>query len=188
MFMLKSTEQKISVLKLALRFDDVPQNMAAAATMANIYNTQNESKRLSKVQELKLLSPLQISNLISYRNLLGHLINIYELQSIPGWDVSLIKLIRPYVTVSNKVDVFKGLGSRLKNGENTLLIRGTQVLEKSRPRNERMNGEKIECNACPVLCQISDGRSGACDRYANHGGTLIRVDPVLLLRRNIDAH
>ena len=59
----------------------------------------------------------------------------------------------------------------------------TQVLEKARPRNERMTGEKIECNACPVLCQISDGRSGACDRYANRSGTLVRVDPVLLLRR-----
>lgn len=60
-----------------------------------------------------------------------------------------------------------------------------QVLEKARPRSERMNSEKIECNACPVLCQISDGRSGACDRYANQGGTLIRVDPVLLLRRSL---
>jgi hypothetical protein len=62
-----------------------------------------------------------------------------------------------------------------------------QVLEKARPRNERMNNEKIECNACPVLCQISDGRSGACDRYANHGGTLVRVDPVLLLRRTLSV-
>jgi hypothetical protein len=62
-----------------------------------------------------------------------------------------------------------------------------QVLEKARPRNERMNSEKIECNACPVLCQISDGRSGACDRYANHGGTLVRVDPVLLLRRTLSG-
>ncbi|MES2508671.1 MAG: 6-hydroxynicotinate reductase [Pseudomonadota bacterium] len=62
-----------------------------------------------------------------------------------------------------------------------------QVLERARPRNERMAGEKIECNACPVLCQISDGRSGACDRYANRDGTLIRVDPVVLLRRTLDA-
>ena len=60
-----------------------------------------------------------------------------------------------------------------------------QVLEKARPRNERMTGEKIECNACPVLCQISDGRSGACDRYANYGGTLVRVDPVLFMRRTL---
>ena len=62
-----------------------------------------------------------------------------------------------------------------------------QVLERARPRSERMNSEKIECNACPVLCQISDGRSGACDRYANQGGTLVRVDPVLLLRRTLDG-
>ena len=44
---------------------------------------------------------------------------------------------------------------------------------------------KIACNACPVLCQISDGRTGACDRYANRDGTLIRVDPVVLLRRTL---
>jgi hypothetical protein len=60
-----------------------------------------------------------------------------------------------------------------------------QVLERSRPRSERMASDKIECNACPVLCQISPGRSGACDRYANHGGVLVRVDPVVLLRRTL---
>jgi hypothetical protein len=59
-------------------------------------------------------------------------------------------------------------------------------LERARPRSERMTGDKIECNACPVLCQISDGRSGACDRYANRGGTLVRVDPVVLLRRTLE--
>ena len=52
-------------------------------------------------------------------------------------------------------------------------------------RNERMAAHKIECNACPVLCQISDGKVGACDRYANQGGALVRVDPVLLLRRHL---
>jgi len=44
------------------------------------------------------------------------------------------------------------------------------------PRNERMAAHKIECNACPVLCQISDGKAGACDRYANQGGLLVRLD------------
>jgi hypothetical protein len=34
-----------------------------------------------------------------------------------------------------------------------------------------------------VLCQITEGRSGACDRYANVQGVLTRVDPVLLMRR-----
>jgi hypothetical protein len=52
-------------------------------------------------------------------------------------------------------------------------------------RNERMAAAKVECNACPVLCQISEGRVGACDRYANRSGVLVRVDPVLMLRRGL---
>jgi len=56
------------------------------------------------------------------------------------------------------------------------------------PRNDRMAAGKIECNACPVLCQISDGKAGACDRYANQGGVLLRVDPVLILDRRLGRH
>ncbi len=66
--------------------------------------------------------------------------------------------------------------------DGSLVVSG---LDKSRPRSDRMGSAKIECNACPVLCQISDGRSGACDRYANEGGALVRVDPVVLLRRTL---
>jgi hypothetical protein len=40
---------------------------------------------------------------------------------------------------------------------------------------------KIRCDACPVLCYIRDGQSGACDRYANRNGELVRVDPHILL-------
>ena len=57
---------------------------------------------------------------------------------------------------------------------------------RARPRNERMAAHKIECNACPVLCQISDGKVGACDRYANQAGVLVRLDPVLLVRRTVE--
>jgi hypothetical protein len=64
---------------------------------------------------------------------------------------------------------------------------GPQVLERSRPRSERMASDKIECNACPVLCQISPGKTGACDRYANAAGVLVRVDPVVLLRKTLAA-
>lgn len=62
-----------------------------------------------------------------------------------------------------------------------------QGLERARPRNERMASDKVECNACPVLCQIGPGRTGACDRYANADGVLVRVDPVVLLQRTLDA-
>jgi hypothetical protein len=54
---------------------------------------------------------------------------------------------------------------------------------RSAPRNERMAANKVECNACPVLCQITEGKVGACDRYANQAGVLVRVDPVILVAR-----
>jgi hypothetical protein len=65
LFMLKSTEQKISILKSALRFDDVPQNMAGAGSISNVYHSQSETNRLSKVQELKVLSSKYNNGLIS---------------------------------------------------------------------------------------------------------------------------
>lgn len=43
--------------------------------------------------------------------------------------------------------------------------------------------EKIRCDACPVMCYIADGRAGACDRYANEGGQLVRVDLLTILER-----
>ena len=46
--------------------------------------------------------------------------------------------------------------------------------------------EKIRCDACPVLCYIADGRSGACDRYANHGGELVRLDPLTIIENAVD--
>ncbi|MEX0316578.1 MAG: 6-hydroxynicotinate reductase [Ruegeria sp.] len=46
---------------------------------------------------------------------------------------------------------------------------------------ERMKPEKIRCDACPVLCYIAEGRSGACDRYANHGGELVRLDALTVI-------
>jgi hypothetical protein len=44
---------------------------------------------------------------------------------------------------------------------------------------------KIRCDACPVLCYIREGMLGACDRYANKGGVLTRVDPHVLLERTV---
>jgi hypothetical protein len=45
----------------------------------------------------------------------------------------------------------------------------------------------VRCDACPVLCRIRPGRAGACARYANENGQLVRTDPVLLLQHALDA-
>jgi 6-hydroxynicotinate reductase len=46
-----------------------------------------------------------------------------------------------------------------------------------------LSDDKIRCDACPVNCYIKPGLTGACDRYANHAGELVRVDPHVLLER-----
>jgi 6-hydroxynicotinate reductase len=43
--------------------------------------------------------------------------------------------------------------------------------------------DTIRCDACPVLCYIKRGQTGACDRYANFDGQLVRIDPHILLDR-----
>ncbi|MCO6188354.1 6-hydroxynicotinate reductase [Rhizobium sp. L1K21] len=52
--------------------------------------------------------------------------------------------------------------------------------------NEAVKPEKIRCDACPVMCYIADGRSGACDRYANAGGELVRLDPLTILENRLE--
>ncbi len=51
----------------------------------------------------------------------------------------------------------------------------------------RVAADKIRCDACPVLCFIADGLTGACDRYANVAGDLVRVDPHVLLGRAMEG-
>lgn len=46
--------------------------------------------------------------------------------------------------------------------------------------------EKIRCDACPVMCFVAEGKTGACDRYANEGGKIIRCDPLTILDRAIE--
>jgi 6-hydroxynicotinate reductase len=46
-----------------------------------------------------------------------------------------------------------------------------------------MADEVVRCDACPVLCRIRPGKVGACDRYANEAGRLVRIDPLVVTRR-----
>src|SRR5260370_41711469 len=45
--------------------------------------------------------------------------------------------------------------------------------------------DAIRCDACPGLCYIKPGRTGACDRYGNQGGQLVRLDAHVVLDRAV---
>lgn len=49
----------------------------------------------------------------------------------------------------------------------------------------RVRPEKIRCDACPVMCYIAEGKIGACDRYGNEDGRIVRCDPLTVLDKRI---
>lgn len=84
------------------------------------------------LEQLHILNAVQTANLITYRKLLGFFLSIYEIQAIPGWSLDVIRKIRPFVSVDQKTEILNSLGKRIKNGQHSLLVRETRVLEKSR--------------------------------------------------------
>ena len=85
----------------------------------------------AELNQLKILTPIQIKNLIVYRNLFGSLKSIYEIQAIPGWNIGVIRRILPYVFIKADESLLSTLGTRLKNGQYSILGRASQTLEKS---------------------------------------------------------
>lgn len=85
-----------------------------------------------ELKELQLLTPLQIENFITYRTLLGKLISLYELQAVPGWDLSIIQKLLPYISVSNAVSVKEDFFKRLSNGNHFFMARFSAVPEKAK--------------------------------------------------------
>ena len=79
--------------------------------------------------QLRVLTPIQISNLLRYRSLLGNLIHVNELQAVPGWDPALIRKLLPFIRVGEYQFSNEKLRQRFKNGQQYLLVRASQVLE-----------------------------------------------------------
>ena len=50
------------------------------------------------------------------------------------------------------------------------------------------NTSIVTCDACPVLCRIREGKTGACDRYSNESGKLTRTDPLLITQQISDTN
>jgi hypothetical protein len=84
------------------------------------------------LKELKFLTPVQINNFFIYRNLFGEFIDIYEIQAIPGWNIELIEKIIPFITIGNNQNAITTLNNQLSGGEQNLLVRFSQIIEKAK--------------------------------------------------------
>jgi hypothetical protein len=86
----------------------------------------------ASAEDLKLfptLTELQVNNFIQYRNLFGMLIDIYELQCVPGWSAALIKQLLPYITIDEHTG--SSWQRSFKEGQQTLILRYGTALERS---------------------------------------------------------
>lgn len=91
----------------------------------NLNNTSRE-----ELQELMLLTEIQITALLLHIDVNGRLISIYELQAVPGFDLQSIQNILPFVRVSDLLDAphadFKTL---MKDGSHELFFRWSRILQ-----------------------------------------------------------
>lgn len=92
------------------------------------------------LKELHLLTALQIESFLRYRQLIGKLISIYELQAVPLWDVALIKNLLPYITVNDVRNDLASLSKRFVSGSSSILFRYGKIAEQAKgfkpPANE----------------------------------------------------
>lgn len=77
--------------------------------------------------DLHLLNEMQVENLLQYRSAYGPLLSEHELQAVPGWEISDIRRILPFVKVSGDVDQrFTPVLHGFWQGKNQLLMRWGQ--------------------------------------------------------------
>lgn len=88
------------------------------------------SAKIEDLQELGLLTDVQINDLMLHRKLFGKFISIYEVQSLQYWDMGTIGLVLPFVKVDDKLDqLHVGLKEAFKQGKFEAYFRYQQILE-----------------------------------------------------------
>ncbi|MBK9336047.1 MAG: helix-hairpin-helix domain-containing protein [Lewinellaceae bacterium] len=73
---------------------------------------------------MRLLNEIQIENLLRYREQFGPLLNAYELQAIPAWELPDIRRVLQFAGVNTGLDTRNtSLWRGLSEGQNELLLR-----------------------------------------------------------------
>ncbi len=93
----------------------------------------NKKEIKEALLELQLLTEFQINNLLAHVKTNGHLMSIYELQSIKGFDPASIRKIMPFVTVNSELNSpHTSFRELIDNSSNTIFMRYSRILEKQK--------------------------------------------------------
>jgi len=102
---------------------------------------------------LSIVNASQVSNFIRYRQMLGKLISVYELQAVPGWDPALIRKLLPFITVLNTPLLTTALTGRLHEGSHTLMLRVSRVMEKQKGFSAGGGGTKYNGSVLRIFAR-----------------------------------
>ncbi|MBM3160089.1 MAG: hypothetical protein FJZ66_02045 [Bacteroidetes bacterium] len=84
-----------------------------------------------ELNELNLLTPIQIQDLLIHKQVFGKFISIYELQSLTYWDLYTIQQVLPFVRIDDRLDnlhiTFK---EAIKEGKFELFLRYQPTVER----------------------------------------------------------
>ncbi len=84
-------------------------------------------------KQLLFLSDFQINKIIEYRNRYGNFLTLYELQAIEGMDEALIRLLIPFISVSQEKSSYTIKPKNVfKYGRHDLFIRWGRVLQEQK--------------------------------------------------------
>ncbi len=85
---------------------------------------------------MRLLNAIQVEQFLSYRQQFGPLLNVYELQAIPDWELADIRRVLPFVRIANGIDTRnQPLVTGFFHGENECLIRWGRQQPTTYPRS-----------------------------------------------------
>lgn len=98
------------------------------------------SATAAQLQSLLILNDLQVNNLINHIELNGKLLNVYELQSIEGFDLQTINNLMPYINVKDTEKEINKLRDQVKGGKHKLVMRYQRVLEHQKGYENKANG------------------------------------------------
>jgi hypothetical protein len=110
-----------------------------------------------ELEEMGLLSPIQISDLILHRKLFGKFVSIYELQSLKYWDLQSIQLVLPFIKVDDKLDNLHLSWKEALNQGNYEVFMRYQRTPEERPGYDQVSDS--------VLAQSNNYYVGNPDRY-----------------------
>ncbi len=108
-----------------------------------------------ELRQISLITDLQVSSLLAYRDVLGKLIHVLELQAVPGWDLATIHKVLPYVNTGPVMSLAEETGKRFREGEHQLLVRVSQLMEKSKGYRQSAEGNGYKGSPQHLLFRYS---------------------------------